>query len=70
MIWSCPEPLGYRGRAQQDLRLRSEPGVWGAKASAASGAPQSRSFGPVKREIIRRKMKRAAETGEYDEARE
>jgi peptide deformylase len=26
--------------------------------------------GPVKREIIRRKMKRAAETGEYDEARE
>jgi peptide deformylase len=26
--------------------------------------------GPVKREMIRRKMKRAAETGEYDEARE
>jgi peptide deformylase len=26
--------------------------------------------GPVKREIIRRKMKRAAETGEYEEARE
>lgn len=26
--------------------------------------------GPVKREMIRRKMKRAAETGEYEEARE